>query len=426
MILYQNNIIFSIFLAIIIIFLSFYMGLNFDYVGVSFLINCLAVIFLICVVLKENISSILFFYIFNLLFFCFVPWVNYTEGVIFWSNEIFSKDDYFFSNILIFFINFLILFFYKISPVFVSVESRVLKAKNFSLNLLICFFCSFIIFNAANFNIDKIFFRGILDDDNIYEYSSFETLLIQVSRFLPAFIFIKFFLDKRYFESFIFLFFLIFCAFPTGIPRYLVAYIYIPVLLIVIPSLKSSRKICSIMIFSMIILFPFLNEFRYYYWGKEIKIIPDLAFFNQAHFDAYQNFMEVIRVDYITYGKQILVVMLFFIPRSFWESKPIGSGAQLAIDNNYIFTNISMPYIAEGYVNFGYIGIIIFILFASFFMKQIDFKYLNNIKLSEHNFSIAKGVFFCAAIFFISRGDLLSSFAYMISGVVAFKIVEKI
>lgn len=91
-----------------------------------------------------------------------------------------------------------------------------------------------------------------------------------------------------------------------------------------------------------------------------------------------------------------------------------------------MFANISMPFIAEGYVNFGYIGIFIFLYVFSFLMRQIDFKYLTHIELSSNSYSVAKGIFFCAAIFFISRGDLLSSFAFMLSGVFAFKLVEKI
>ncbi len=170
------------------------------------------------------------------------------------------------------------------------------------------------------------------------------------------------------------------------------------------------------MFFSMIILFPFLNEFRYYYSEKDINFIPDISFFNHSHFDAYQNFMEVIRLNYITFGEQILVVGFFFIPRSIWENKPIGSGAQMALDNDYVFTNISMPFIAEGYVNFGYIGVFIFLYIFSFLMRQIDFKYLTHIELSSNSYSVAKGIFFCAAIFFISRGDLLSSFAFIFYG----------
>ena len=59
-------------------------------------------------------------------------------------------------------------------------------------------------------------------------------------------------------------------------------------------------------------------------------------------------------------GKQLLGAMLFFIPRSIWPSKPIGSGATIAIYQRQSFKNISCPIIGEAIINFGIIGVIIF------------------------------------------------------------------
>lgn len=58
-----------------------------------------------------------------------------------------------------------------------------------------------------------------------------------------------------------------------------------------------------------------LNQFRYFSINQRISILPEL-FFNQAHFDAYQNFVDVLRTDFVTYGNQ-LVGVYFFIPRAF-------------------------------------------------------------------------------------------------------------
>ncbi|HBI9088934.1 TPA: O-antigen polysaccharide polymerase Wzy, partial [Acinetobacter baumannii] len=76
------------------------------------------------------------------------------------------------------------------------------------------------------------------------------------------------------------------------------------------------------------------------------------------------------------------------------------------------------------YVNFGYLGFIIFSIFLAFCMKKIDSLYL--IKANSINFNYCKGVFLCAAIFFMLRGDLMSSFSFLLAGIVAFKIAEKI
>jgi len=44
-------------------------------------------------------------------------------------------------------------------------------------------------------------------------------------------------------------------------------------------------------------------------------------------FDSYQNFAIVFFEDFITYERQLLGALLFWVPRSIWPNKPIGSGA---------------------------------------------------------------------------------------------------
>ena len=165
-----------------------------------------------------------------------------------------------------------------------------------------------------------------------------------------------------------------------------------------------------------------MEQFRYYEAENGIKILPNYEFFIDAHFDAYQNFMDVIRTDFITFGWQLIGVLFFFIPRTIWVDKPVGSGYQLALNNNYSFNNISMPYIAEGYVNFGFIGIFVFTFALGFFCKIIDSNFLSK----KDNFHFYVGVFYCAAIFFMMRGDLMSSFSYMLAGVLAYKLANNL
>lgn len=189
-------------------------------------------------------------------------------------------------------------------------------------------------------------------------------------------------------------------------------------------NLKKSINITLFLILSIVLIFPFLNQFRYFSFENEIKLIPDLSFFNQGHFDAYQNLVEVLKTDFITFGYQLFGVLLFFIPRSIWQDKPTGSGYQLAIDNDYSFTNISMPFVAEGYVNFGFFGVILFAFVIAFVMKKIDTSYLGNSQNVDFNY--CKGIFYCAAIFFMLRGDLMSSYSFLLAGIISFKISEKL
>ena len=419
-----KNFIFILLFTAAFLLLPFLLDLNFNMVGITFYINILFCVFYIGLCLRKNISSILFYYIFNLLFMSFVPWINYSNNVVFWSNNIFSSSDYILANTILFIFNSLIFVFYKLMPSTKSVSQYALKEPNFLFSILICSVSILIVLYAFNFEFLRIFFRGIEGDiyESVNENPLF-SIFVMLSRLLPAFILMRYLVAKSYYKAFFIFIFVLFCAFPTGIARFLVAFIYLPIFLVVFPALRKSINITLLIILSLIFIFPFLNQFRYFSNEGSIKFLPEAIYFNQGHFDAYQNFVQVLKTDFITYGYQLLGALFFFIPRKLWENKPTGSGHQLALDNNYSFTNISMPYIAEGYVNFGYLGFLIFSLFLSFIMSKIDGIYL---KTPVVGFDYCKGIFFCAAIFFMLRGDLMSSFSFLLAGVVAFKIAEKI
>src|SRR5690606_27776019 len=87
----------------ILLFLIFIvgLGLSFDYVGISFIFNLFLVIILTFLNNNKYISSALFVYVFSLIFFIVIPWVQYDNKIVLWSNYAFSKDDYFYLNIII-------------------------------------------------------------------------------------------------------------------------------------------------------------------------------------------------------------------------------------------------------------------------------------------------------------------------------------
>lgn len=420
-----KNLLFFSILFFLFIITSFLMELKFDIVGFTFLFNALVCLIFIGLTLNKEINVILFYYIFNLCFMSFIPWINYTNNIVFWSPVAFSSQDYLIANFSIFIFNIFVFIFYTIVNVkfndFIVLE----KGPNFIISMVLVALSFLIILYAFNFDLQRIFFRGVEGDVYVSENANpFFSIFVMLARLLPAFILMRYLVLKDYSKSFFIFIFVLLCAFPTGVARFLVAFIYLPIFLIVFPPLRKSINITLVIILSLIFVFPFLNQFRYFSNDMKINFIPDLSFFNQAHFDAYQNLVEVLRIDFITYGYQLLGVLFFFIPRKFWPEKPTGSGHTLSIDNNYPFSNISMPFIGESYVNFGYLGFIIFSAFLAFLMKKVDLIYL--IKVDNINFNYCKGVFLCSAIFFMLRGDLMSSFSFLLAGIVAFKIAEKI
>ncbi|MFV5585844.1 O-antigen polymerase [Acinetobacter oleivorans] len=427
---YTNNFLFSGFLLFFFLMLAFTLSLELDSVGLTFVINLFFTIFFIALSLQRMINVLLFFYIFNLIFMVFVPWIHYSTNITIWAKIPFSSDEYFFTNIIIFLINIVVFFVYYFFPNNLKNYSNKnfnWKEPNFLISLLICFLCLFLVLYTLNFNFLRIFFRGIADDDFEYlELNPFLSILSYLSRFLPAFIFLRFVDSKNTLKKIILFSFVLLCAFPTSIPRFMVAFIYLPIFLAYFKSMKNPIYITCVMLFSLFLVFPFLNQFRYFSSDIDLSFIPDKNFFIQGHFDAYQNFMDVLRFDFVTYGHQLLGVIFFFIPRVFWPDKAVGSGYQLAENNGYFFNNISMPFVAEGFVNFGYLGILFFSIFLGGIMKTIDTLYLTRFEFKDNNYLIYIGTFLCSSFFFMFRGDLMSSFSSMLAGIIALYIAGRL
>lgn len=76
--------------------------------------------------------------------------------------------------------------------------------------------------------------------------------------------------------------------------------------------------------------------------------------FTELHFDSYQNSLNIIINNLITYGEQLLPVLFFYVPASIWINKPKGSSYLLADKLNYSgFSNVAIGFFGEGYINLG-------------------------------------------------------------------------
>ena len=164
----------------------------------------------------------------------------------------------------------------------------------------------------------------------------------------------------------------------------------------------------------LLIVFPFLNQFRHFSAGTSLKFGLNFDMFAEGHFDSYQNFALIVTENIITWGRQLLGVSLFWVPRTFWPTKPVGSGHYIAGELGMSYSNISANYFAEGYINFGFMGIILFVVFLAWYTSHMDNLYWTVILHKENNFFRVIYYIMLGMLFFIMRGDLLSSFAFTV------------
>lgn len=209
--------------------------------------------------------------------------------------------------------------------------------------------------------------------------------------------------------------------FPTALARNATAMYWLPVAFLLFKFIQRKNVFVLTMLLGLLVVFPLLENFRH--WSGHFYIGLSFDFLNEMHFDASQNFMIIMKAEIVTWGRQLLGALLFWFPRSLWEAKPVGSGHFVA-EQYSDFTNISMPWFAEGYINFGFVGIVAFTILLSWFCSFLDSNYWEN--RNDNKNITPYYLLLLSSLLFILRGDLMSSLAYTLATIFDLYIVYKI
>jgi len=225
------------------------------------------------------------------------------------------------------------------------------------------------------------------------------------------------------------LFFLILLWFknPLTEKRNALGPLYITLIWLFRPNwLNTNLKMMLFLFFSMVIAFPLLAIVTHTSFSL-LQLIqnPALLFvnsgnegilhiFHSLHYDAFANIMAT--VDYVSHqgfvwGKQLLGVLTFYVPRAIWHGKPYGTGQMIGeylIDEyKFIYANLSNPLVSEGYINFGMAGVVLMAVLLAYFVRLM-LSWLN----SRHILKKALAFYFSLHMIFLLRGDLLNGVAY--------------
>ena len=354
------------------------------------------------------------FYLFALVFLGIAPLIQYFEHKIFWTSKSLTDSSYLSTNLL------LILAFviYNITYKLKMTNRKGVKpcSDNKTVSkyvlLAISIVSTIVIIVNNGGDVLSLLVRGDFNESEAAEIEGTSYLFYQFFlRPIPALcmLIFKFFHKRGIFIELILLGLMLVTNAPTGIPRLSVAALYIPLIFTYFPQFLSRKYNLSLLIFaSIILIFPILNIFR------DIDMTESmLGIFTTPDFDSYQMMARVVSVDMVTYGRQLLGVIFFFVPRSIWPTKPIGSGYYIANEEGFYFDNISMNYFGEGYINFGIIGVIMFAIILGYVNALLDKKYWFK---SGRNKSLYTAMYFViiGMVFIIMRGALLNVFPILI------------
>lgn len=218
--------------------------------------------------------------------------------------------------------------------------------------------------------------------------------------------------------------------FPLGSARYWAGSVYIGLLLTLFGwRLRDGWPVVLALVGGLLVVFPFLSALRYATSLQEVLsylngfsfLGPSLA---TGDFDAYS--MVGYTIEYAregpgaTHGLQLLGVVLFFVPRSLWPDKPFGSGYEVAVQGQFPFYVVSSSPVAEGFVNFGWVGIVLFAVALSWAFGLADASFRRAADEGRGTVLRLAYPFWIGFAFFLIRGDLLSVVALAVPFAISF------
>jgi hypothetical protein len=195
--------------------------------------------------------------------------------------------------------------------------------------------------------------------------------------------------------------------------------------------LGTLNRRLNLLIASMVVVFPAITVLTHnriqIQNGDQVRLssvvdtLKDHYF--STNYDAWANIyttVEMVGRQGIHWGRQLLGGILFFVPSALWHAKPLATG--IAIGNYLIanysmwFTNLSAPVIAEGYIDFGAVGVALYAGGLAWLVTGMNRFDAAGRKWASFPMSVY-GAFF---LMFALRGSLMIAIAYGTAGFLAF------
>ena len=363
------------------------------------------------------------FWYFNLIFYFIAPLIQYLSNYYEWGYSL-SNEDYIWGNCLILLSMLVYLLVYRrVKKINIKATGNIkINVKNTT--IIILFFVSIVCFVIAikNIGLSSLFSRSE-NSYNLVGDSMFNTIFTHLLKCIPVYAFVISYLQngKLNFLNMILLFEIFILNFPTSTTRFWMGAIFIGIFLLVFNKKSLNNRIYDIILLvTFTVIFSFLYIFKFYdldYILKEgIKFETLTESYNSVDYDAYsitptsKHYVE--NFGYVN-GRQLIGTIFFMIPRSIWTSKPYPSGSMLAEAQGQHYTNISCPFIVEGYLNFGIFGIIIFQLILGLICRKLDSLYWNK---NSKNFGICYKIlypFLMGFLIYAERGALHPFVVYL-------------
>lgn len=212
--------------------------------------------------------------------------------------------------------------------------------------------------------------------------------------------------------------------------------LYIALLLVAFPTFFASwARRMLLLVGGMVLIFPAITIFTHNHEQSladvSVTQISDrlVDHYFSINYDSWANIytaVEIAGAHGVQWGHQLLGSLLFFVPSGIWSAKPLATGIFLAdyLIANYSmwFTNLSAPLIAEGYLDFGFVGVIVYAGAAAFAVT-----FLNKMALRSSKWvSIPLAVYGAVFLMIVLRGSLMIAMGFASAALLAFGIASAV
>lgn len=325
------------------------------------------------------------YWYFNIIFFFIAPFCQYMLNFDIWGYKYRITDYYYLKT------NIFIIIGMFVHQLFYGKNIKLIKfgSYNFSkkikfkfILLFLAISCFFVL--SLNVGFSNLFSR-VTNSAELSGNSMFNTIFTCLLKIIPVYIFTYFYSrnNKNKFINFCLFVIIFILNFPVSTTRFWMGAIFIGIFLLTfVKDKKKSRVYDIILILIFTVIFPITYLFKFNTLDNilesGLKMQNLVSSYYSVDYDAYSIFARSIKFvdDHdIVYGQQLIGTVLFFIPRSIWPDKPEATGAFIAKSQYQSFTNISCPFMAEGYINFGIVGLILFEIIMSLVCRKLDEKY---------------------------------------------------
>jgi hypothetical protein len=188
-----------------------------------------------------------------------------------------------------------------------------------------------------------------------------------------------------------------------------------------------------LLVSGMVLVFPaiaiFTHNHRQAVGDVSLTQISDqiVDHYFSINYDSWANIytaVEIVKVHGVLWGHQLLGSLLFFVPSAVWSTKPLATGIFLAdyLIANYSmwFTNLSAPLIAEGYLDFGPLGVVAYAGAAAFVVTLLNKMARRSTKWVWYPMAVYVAVF----LMIVLRGSLMIALGFASAALLAFALAS--